>query len=102
MISQSNRCSEILKQISQKQIVDDKFLSLTTAEDLLEDIIKSFNETTDKKINLVVKKDFNKFKFERARGLHQGVLSLSIRVWLHIRDRHMKTRRLTAAPVNST
>ena len=37
-----------LKQISQKQIVDDKFLSLTTAEDLLEDIIKSFNETTDK------------------------------------------------------
>ena len=73
LISQTKRCSEILKQISQKQIVDDKFLSLTTAEDLLEDIIKSFNETTDKKINLVVKKDFNKFKFERTPETVYGI-----------------------------
>ena len=73
LISQTKRCSEILKQISQKQIVDDKFLSLTTAEDLLEDIIKSFNETTDKKIDLIVKKDFNKFKFERTPEVVYGI-----------------------------
>jgi len=73
LISQTKRCSEILKQISQKQIVDDKFLSLTTAEDLLEDIIKSFNENTNKFINLDIKKDFNKFKFERTPEIVYGI-----------------------------
>ena len=39
----------------------------------MEDIIKSFNETTDKKINLIVKNDFNKFKFERTPEVVYGV-----------------------------
>ena len=51
LISQTKRCSDILKKISQKKIIHDEFLTEMTLEDLLEDIIKSFNEYT--KINFL-------------------------------------------------
>ncbi|MAJ85921.1 MAG: hypothetical protein CL687_03000 [Candidatus Pelagibacter sp.] len=73
LISQTKRCSDILKKISQKKIVDDKFLSLTTAEDLLEEIIKSFSETSNKIIDLNSRKDFNKIKFERNPEIVYGI-----------------------------
>ena len=38
LLSQTKRCSEILKKISKKQIIEDKFFSLTKFEDLLEEI----------------------------------------------------------------
>ena len=40
LISQTKRCSEILKQISQKQIIEDQFISAVKFEDLLEEIIR--------------------------------------------------------------
>ena len=49
LISQTKRCSDILKKISQKKIIHDEFLTEMTLEDLLEDIIKSFSESTKKK-----------------------------------------------------
>ena len=52
LISQTKRCSEILKQISKKQIEEDIFLSSIKFEDLLEEIINSFKETSSKKIKL--------------------------------------------------
>jgi hypothetical protein len=52
LISQTKRCSEILKQISKKQIKEDIFLSSIKFEDLLEEIINSFKETSSKKIDL--------------------------------------------------
>ena len=48
LISQTKRCSEILKQISKKQIEEDSFLSSIKLEDLLEEIINSFKETHQK------------------------------------------------------
>ena len=42
LISQTKRCSEILKQISKKQIEEDIFLSSIKFEDLLAEIIDSF------------------------------------------------------------
>ena len=60
LISQSKRCSEILKRISKKQIEEDKFFSSTKLEDLLEEIINSFKETSSKEINLVSDNDNNK------------------------------------------
>ena len=47
LISQTKRCSEILKKISQK-IITDEFLSSMSFEDLLEEIIKSFKESSEK------------------------------------------------------
>ena len=53
LISQTKRCSEILKKISKKQIEEDSFLSSNKLEDLLEEIINSFKETSSKKIDLL-------------------------------------------------
>ena len=53
LISQSKRCGEILKKISKKQIIDDDFLSTVKIDDLIEEIINSFRETSSKKISLI-------------------------------------------------
>ena len=53
LISQSKRCGEILKKISKKQIIEDDFLSKVKIDDLLEEIINDFKQTSSKKIKLI-------------------------------------------------
>ena len=73
LISQTKRCGEILKQISKKKIKDDEFFSKTTIEDLLNEIIVSFQETSSK--NLILNLDENKkrFDFQRSPELIYGL-----------------------------
>ena len=73
LISQAKRCSDILKQISKKEISDDQFINLITAENLLEEIIISFKETSDKKINLYEKEDKNKINIKRSPEIVYGL-----------------------------
>jgi len=73
LISQTKRCSEILKQISKKQIEEDIFLSSIKLEDLLEEIIESFKETSSKKIELVSNDDNNKINIERTPEIIYGL-----------------------------
>ena len=73
LISQTKRCSEILRQISQKQIISDQFFSETNIEDLLEEIIKSFRESSEKNINLNTDKDINKIIIKRKPELVYGL-----------------------------
>ena len=73
LIDQTKRCSEILKQISKKQIKEDKFFSKTNLEDLLNEIISSFKETSDKEIDLLAKNDTNKLKFQRSPEIIYGL-----------------------------
>ena len=73
LISQTKRCSEILKDISQKKIINDEFLSSMSFEDLLEEIIKSFKESSDKKIELNTEKDINKIEIKRNPELVYGL-----------------------------
>ena len=73
LISQTKRCSEILKQISKKQIEEDIFLSSIKFEDLLEEIIESFKETSSKKINLFVDNDLNKIAIQRTPEIIYGL-----------------------------
>ena len=73
LISQSKRCSEILKQISKKQIEEDKFFSSTKLEDLLEEIINSFKETSSKEIILVSDNDKNKIDIQRSPEMIYGL-----------------------------
>ena len=73
LISQTKRCSEILKQISRKQIEEDIFLSSIKFEDLLEEIINSFKETSSKKIDLIVEKDQNKISIQRTPEIIYGL-----------------------------
>ncbi len=73
LISQSKRCSEILKRISKKQIEEDKFFSLVKLEDLLEEIINSFRETSSKDIKLVSNDDKNKIDIQRSAEMIYGL-----------------------------
>ena len=73
MISQAKRCSSILKQISKKEISDDQFIKLTKVEDLLEEIIISFEETSNKKINLHENEDKNKINIKRSPEMVYGL-----------------------------
>jgi len=73
LISQTKRCSEILRQISKKQIEEDNFLSLIKLEDLLEEIIDSFKETSSKKINLFTTRDKKKININRTPEIIYGL-----------------------------
>ena len=73
LISQTKRCGEILKQISKKQIKEDKFFSNTKLEDLIEEIIISFKETSSKKISLISDDNKNNFNFKRSPELVYGL-----------------------------
>ena len=73
LISQSKRCSEILKKISKKQMREDIFLSSIKFEDLLDEIIISFKETSSKKIDLVVENDKNKIAIQRTPEIIYGL-----------------------------
>ena len=73
LISQTKRCSEILKKISKKQIEEDKFFSSTKLENLLEEIINSFKETSSKEITLVSDNDKNKIDIRRSAEMIYGL-----------------------------
>ena len=73
LISQSKRCSDILKKISKKEISDDQFFNLTKVESLLEEIIISFEETSDKKISLLENGDKNKINIKRSPEIVFGL-----------------------------
>jgi len=73
LVSQSKRCSDILRRISRKEIEDDQFINIVKVEDLLEEIILSFKETSDVKINLISDEDKNKINIKRAPELVYGL-----------------------------
>ncbi len=73
LISQTKRCSEILKKISKKQIKEDQFFSFVTLEDLINEIIDSFNETSSKKIRLISTNDKNKINIKRSPEIVYGL-----------------------------
>ena len=72
LISQTKRCSEILKKISRKQIEEDQFISSVKTEDLIEEIINSFRETSSKEIRLISEEDENKINIKRAPEIIYG------------------------------
>ena len=73
LISQTKRCSEILKQISKKQIEEDIFLSSVRFEDLILEIIDSFKETSSKEIYFEADNDQNKIKIQRTPEIIYGL-----------------------------
>ena len=72
LISQTKRCSEILKKISRKQIEDDQFISSVKTEDLIEEIINSFRETSSKEIKLICEEDKNRINIQRTPEIIYG------------------------------
>ena len=73
IIRQTKRCGEILKQISKKQIKDDLFLKNISLENLLDEILESFKETSSKDIKVSPIHDVNKVNFKRTPELVYGL-----------------------------
>jgi len=73
LISQAKRCSDILRQISKKEIEDDQFINLVKVEDILVEIVGSFEKASDKEINLIAKEDKNKINIKRSPEIVYGL-----------------------------
>ncbi len=67
LLSQTKRCSEILKNLSKDQFKEDNFLSNIKIDALVGEIVRSFNEISKKKLSLFVEK--NKFNPKIVRTL---------------------------------
>ncbi len=73
LLDQAKKCGEILKKISQNQIIDDEYVTNITLQDLLFEITKSFEEITEKKINLDTSKINKKINIKRSPELTYGI-----------------------------
>ena len=67
LLSQTKRCSEILKNLSQDQLKQDDFLNNIKIGDLLSEVVRSFSEISEKKILLI--KDQNELNPQIERTL---------------------------------
>jgi len=67
LLSQSKRCSEILKNLSKDQLKEDSFSFDIKIEELLSEIIRSFTQISEKKLTLIVEK--NEFNPQIGRTL---------------------------------
>jgi len=73
LISQTKRCSDILRNLSQDQLQEDSFLKDVKIEDLLNDIVRSFSEISEKKISLLVGKNEINPQIERTLEITYGL-----------------------------
>ena len=74
LISQSNRCNQILKKLSMNPHVEDEFISSeATFQDYLNEIIRSFQEISEKKFLLDTEKNKNSISFRRSVEINYGL-----------------------------
>tara|TARA_B100001173_G_C15998849_1_gene552506 strand:+ start:300 stop:1586 length:1287 start_codon:yes stop_codon:yes gene_type:complete len=73
LISQTKRCSDILKKLSEDRLSEDKFLTDIKIEDLLNEIVRSFSEITEKKILLLSKQNEINPKIEKTLEITYGL-----------------------------
>ena len=73
LLSQTKRCSEILKKISKAQIEDDKFISEVTIQNLLTEITKSFKEISEKEIILNLDNGEKEILMKRSIEITYGI-----------------------------
>ena len=73
LISQTKRCSEILKNLSKDKLKEDSFLSNIQIQDLLNEIVRSFSEISEKKIILDIEKNKINPKIGRSIEITYGL-----------------------------
>ena len=73
LLDQVKRCGQILKKLSQRKIVDDEYVSNISMQDLLFEIYKSFDETSNKKIVLNINKSSKKIPIRRSAEVTYGI-----------------------------
>ena len=73
LVSQTERCSEILKDLSKDKIQEDGFLSNIKINELIYEIKRSFSEISNKKIYLHSKKNNFNPQIERTLEITYGI-----------------------------
>ena len=73
ILSEVKRCGDILKKLSRREIVDDIYVSNVALEDLLFEIKNSFEEISEKKIELYFDKKNQKTPIKRSPELTYGI-----------------------------
>ena len=73
ILSEVKRCGDILKKLSRREIVDDIYVSNVALEDLLFEIKNSFEEISEKKIQLYFEKKNQKTPIKRSPELTYGI-----------------------------
>jgi len=74
LISQSDRCNKILKKLSINPHVEDEFISSeATFLDYLSEIIRSYQEISEKKLLLNTEKNKNSISFRRSVEINYGL-----------------------------
>jgi len=73
LLSQTKRCSDILKNLSKDQLEEDSFLSDIKIEELLSEIVRSYNEISEKKLSLLVEKNKLNPQIERTLEITYGL-----------------------------
>ena len=73
LLSQTKRCSDILKNLSKDQFKEDNFLSDITIEELLNEIVSSFGEISEKKLSLFTEKNELNPRIDRTLEIAYGL-----------------------------
>ena len=73
LLSQTKRCSDILKNLSKDQLEEDSFLSDIKIEELLNEIVRSYTEISEKKLSLLVEKNKLNPQIERTLEITYGL-----------------------------
>ncbi len=73
ILTQVKRCGEILRKLSKREIVDDDYVSNIALEDLLFEIKNSFQEISNKNINLSLGRTDKKTPIKRSAELTYGI-----------------------------
>jgi len=73
LLSQTKRCSDILKNLSKDKFKEDPFISNIKIEELLNEILRSFSEISEKKISLFAEKNETNPKIERTLEITYGL-----------------------------
>jgi len=73
LLSQTKRCSEILRNLSKDKLQEDDFLSNTKIEELLSEIIRSFTVISEKKLSLITEKNMLNPQIERTLEITYGL-----------------------------
>ena len=73
ILEQAKKCGEILKKISQNQIIDDEYVKNITLQDLLFEITKSFESITEKNLNLNLENAKKRISIKRSAEITYGI-----------------------------
>ena len=73
LLTQTKRCSDILKKLSQDALAKDNFLDDIKLDELLNEIARSFREISNKQLSVIVKKNEINPRIERTLEITYGL-----------------------------